>query len=76
MLIIDAVMSYKNLKQYLDKGDVTEKDLAERLGVSIAYVNMLKRGERRPSPELAVKIESITGIPFRKLLLANENDAA
>jgi transcriptional regulator with XRE-family HTH domain len=66
-------MIHESLKEYLEHNDMAEKDLAKKLGVSISYVSMLKRGERRPSPELAKKIERVTGIPFRLLLLGNEN---
>jgi hypothetical protein len=34
---------------------------------------MLKRGERRPTPVLAQKIEALTGIPFRALLLNDDS---
>jgi len=30
---------------------------------------MLRSGRRRPSPDLAQKIETVTGIPLKKLLL-------
>ena len=67
-------MIYENLKEYMENTKVTEKEIAEKLGVSTSYVNLIKNGERRPSPELAEKIEALTGIPFRKLLL-NGTDA-
>lgn len=65
-------MIHKNLKKYLESGHLSEKELAEKLGVTISHVNMIKRGERRPSPELAKKIEEITGIPFQALLLGDD----
>jgi transcriptional regulator with XRE-family HTH domain len=65
----EATMKYKNIQEYLDRTGKTEKQLADRIGVSQAFVSMLKRGEKRPSPKLAQRIESVTGIPFRALLL-------
>ena len=65
-------MIHENLKEYLEHTGISEKDLAGKLGVSNAYVSMLKRGQRRPSARLAQKIEALTGIPFRRLLLGNE----
>jgi transcriptional regulator with XRE-family HTH domain len=62
-------MIYKNICDYLNRSGKTEKDLAEILGISIPYMNLLKHGKRRPSPELALKIERITRIPLRKLLI-------
>lgn len=58
-------MIHENLKEYIDGGAGTEKELARKLGISIAYINMLKHGHRRPAPDLALKIEKLTGIPFR-----------
>jgi transcriptional regulator with XRE-family HTH domain len=66
-------MKYQSIQEYLEQTGKTEKELADLIGVSQAFVNMMKRGEKRPSPELAQKIEAATGIPFKKLLL---NDSA
>lgn len=70
------MVRYKNLRQYLEAGKMSEKELSTCLGISIAYVNLLKRGERRPSPDLAQKIEKLTGIPFRNLLMGDKPNAA
>jgi transcriptional regulator with XRE-family HTH domain len=67
------IMIHKNLQEYLNAGTDSEKNLAGKLGVSVSYVNMIKRGTRRPSPELAEKIEKATGIPFRLLLFPSNN---
>ncbi len=69
-------MIHESLKEYLEHNGIAEKDLAKKLGVTIAYVSMLKRGLRRPSPEMARKIEAMTGIPFRRLLLGDETGKA
>ncbi len=68
-------MIYENLKEYMEHTGTKESEMAEKLGISASYVNLIKNGERRPSPQLAEKIEAVTGIPFRKLLL-NDNAAA
>ena len=47
---------------------ITDKELAARTGCCVANINMIRHGKRRPSPELAAKIEAITGIPLRTLL--------
>lgn len=69
-------MIYENLKEYMEHLKLKERELAEKLGISISYLNMLKNGQRRPSPELALKIENITGIPLRKLLQIEEQKAS
>lgn len=49
--------------------------MAEILGISQAHLNELKNGKKRPSPELALRIERATGIPFKSLLLKQGNAA-
>jgi len=66
-------MIHESLKEYLEHNGIAEKDFARKLGISIAYVSMLKSGRRRPGVDLARKIERLTGIPFRRLLLPDEN---
>ncbi len=60
---------YKTIREYLKRSGRTEKQLARLLGVSQPYVNMLKNCRRRPKPELAERIEAVTGIPFKMLLI-------
>ena len=38
-------------------------------------MSMLRSGQRRPSPELAQRIEAATGIPFKKLLFKDGKTA-
>lgn len=62
-------MIHESIAEFLEQKQMSEAELADKIGVSQAYVNMMKKGERRPSPELAQKIEAVTGIPFKNLLL-------
>lgn len=41
--------------------NLTQDDLAGKLGVSRWMVNRLEMGERTPSFDLAIKIQSLTG---------------
>lgn len=68
-------MKCKTISEYLEKSKKTESELAALLEISQAHVNEIKNGKKRPSPELAQKIESLTGIPLRELLLKNNNAA-
>ncbi|HIU05823.1 MAG TPA: HigA family addiction module antidote protein [Candidatus Coprousia avicola] len=47
---------------------ITQSDLAERLGVSRKHVNQILRGKAPISPELALRLEHVTGIPCRAWL--------
>lgn len=40
---------------------VTQEALGEALGISRWWVNRLETGERKPSFDLAMKIETVTG---------------
>jgi transcriptional regulator with XRE-family HTH domain len=62
-------MTPKDIDQYMIYNRLNSKQLAHKLGISESYMCMLRSGWRRPSPDLAQKIEILTGIPFKKLLL-------
>jgi transcriptional regulator with XRE-family HTH domain len=68
-------MKFRSIKDYLEKTGKTEKELADSIGVSQAFINMLKRGEKRPSPEVAARIEAVTGVPLRDLLFPETKTA-
>ncbi len=61
-------MIHKTINEYLMHKHMTPKQLAAKLGISESYMSMLRSGRRRPSPELARKIEALTGIPLKNLL--------
>jgi len=48
------------MRDYLFKYDLPVKKFAEDLGISVSYLYQLLKKERRPSLELAIKIERHT----------------
>ena len=70
------IMIHRTIDGYIRHTRTTGKELADTLGISVSYMSMLRLGQRRPSPELAQRIEKVTGIPFRKLLLRRKRKAA
>ena len=62
-------MRYDNIDQYIIHKKLNGKQLAGKLGISESHMSWLRLGKRRPSPDLAQKIENVTGIPFKNLLL-------
>ncbi len=59
-----------NLQDYFKQpAALKQRVLAERLGISIAYMSQLKRGGRRPSAELARDIERETGGAVTRMCL-------
>ena len=64
------------LKQYRKLKGWSLFEVAEMLGVkSLSTVSMIENGKRRPSPELAQRIEILTdgAVPFRAQLLGGRN---
>ena len=49
-----------NIKTYCKKHKLKFKDFATLSEIAPAYVTQLIRGQRRPSPDLALKIEQAT----------------
>ena len=45
----------------MDAAGMTRAELAERLGISRPHVDFICRGARRPSLELALAIEKLSG---------------
>lgn len=62
-----AVAPGEFLQEWIEEegSGITESDLAERLGVSRDHVDQILRGEAPISPELALRLECITGIPSK-----------
>ena len=48
------------LREYLFKHRKTQTEMAKQLGVSTNHLSQIVRNERRPSIELAIKIEKLT----------------
>ena len=65
------------MKDYLFRNNLSVKQLASDLEISPSYLYQLIRGERKPSLELAQKIESITDgeVTVGRLLGFEEEDA-
>ena len=66
---LQSKSNYKNIRDYLKGSGKTEAELAQLACISQAHVNMIKNGSRRPTPEVAARLEAITGISLRTLLL-------
>lgn len=59
---------FTELEIWLRKNNVTQTELARLLGVTKARISNIARHGSRPRPELALRIEEITGIDARHLL--------
>jgi len=54
--------------------EITQKQLAEQLGVSRQTVNAIETGKFVPSTLLALKIAAIFGKPFNEIFWLEESD--
>jgi transcriptional regulator with XRE-family HTH domain len=50
-----------NLKKYLEEKRMTYREFAEKLGIRPQYLQSIAYGKKKPSLELAVKIQELTG---------------
>jgi len=55
----------QRLKAWADDKGLTQREIAEKLGITEAYVSSLVLGKETPGLTLAVKIETLTGIAPR-----------
>jgi transcriptional regulator with XRE-family HTH domain len=59
---------YKTLAAYFEQTGKSKRSLAQRLEVSESYVSLIAAGKRQPSLSLALRIESMTGVPAEALV--------
>ena len=53
----------KKLRAYLNNNNLTQVELADKLGMSTASLNMYLKEHRTPSAESVIKIEETLGLP-------------
>lgn len=71
---VNKIFAY-NLKKYLNKKDVTQKDLAESIGVSTSAVNTWCKGQRVPRMDKIEKMAKYFGVQKSDLLENKHFDA-
>jgi len=53
----------KPLTQYMERQQITQAAMAEKLGVSPSTISLWLAAKRLPSASLTKRIEAVTGIP-------------
>ena len=56
------------ITRYRNAIGISQAAFAERVGCKRSMMNLIEKGERRPSAELAGRIQEATGIDARRLL--------
>lgn len=51
------------LRTWLEQNGMTQRALADQLGVSYRHLNVLLKGGAALTPRMALRLESATGIP-------------
>jgi ribosome-binding protein aMBF1 (putative translation factor) len=57
-----------NVRRLRSKKSLSQKALADKVGISVSYVSMLERGQRSPPLETIEKMAKALGVPPANLL--------
>ena len=57
-----------NVRRLRSKKKLSQKALADKVGISVSYVSMLERGQRSPPLETIEKMAKALGVPPGTLL--------
>ncbi len=57
-----------NVRRLRARKKLSQKALADRIGISVSYVSMLERGQRSPPLETIEKMAKALGVPPATLL--------
>ncbi len=59
---------YRSLREYIDGAKTTQTAFAAAVGISGPHLSQILSGTKRPSLDVALRIEDITGIPVRDIV--------
>jgi transcriptional regulator with XRE-family HTH domain len=57
-----------NVRKLRSKKKLSQKTLADKIGISVSYVSMLERGQRSPPLDMLEKVAKALGVPPITLL--------
>ena len=57
-----------NVRKLRGKKKLSQKTLADKIGISVSYVSMLERGQRSPPLDMLEKVAKALGVPPISLL--------
>ena len=63
-----------NIKVQRAIHDMTQADLAEKIGVSRQTINAMEKNKYVPSTVLSLKIAQLFKVPLEKIFFLDEND--
>ena len=59
---------FSSLNEYMEKKNLSRKELAEKLGITEQYLSFYFNGKRTFGAQTALRISRITGIPLENLI--------
>ena len=62
------------VQDFLDRSNLTQKDMAYLVGISEAYFSQLMNGDRSPSARVRGRIQQVMGVDDFDLLFIVEED--
>lgn len=69
-------MISKKLKQWRHDSGKTLLEVADAAGTSDATISRIETGKQRPTPELARRLEAVTGIPAESFVMGDAGSPA
>jgi len=67
-LIFFKKNSFDSLLEYMNKKNMSRKELAKKLGITESYLSYHFSGKRTFGAQTALRISKITGIPLENLI--------
>ena len=63
------------VQDFMDRNNLTQKQMAELLGISEAYFSQIMNGDRSPSAKVRAGLQRVMGVnDFDKLFYVEEDD--
>ena len=60
---------YRQVKSWRKGLDLTQKQVAEEIGVTITHYNQIETGKRKPGIKTAGKLAEFYGVPLTKIIV-------
>ena len=63
------------VQDFMDRNNMTQKQMAELLGISDAYFSQIMNGDRSPSARVRASLQQVMGVSdFDELFFVEEDD--
>lgn len=63
------MININNLRKYRENANLTQTELAYKVGVTERYIAFLETGDRKPSLDVAEKVSNVLGATINDIFL-------